>query len=86
LERFRAVEYVLRNRCIKHKAKQDNPEHQPTIYTKCDADYSKEDPDLRCRAYLSQTLSSFLISDSTCLRKLGKMCLFAPSVSSFCGM
>jgi hypothetical protein len=56
LERFRAVEYVLRNRCVKHKAEEDNPEHQPTISTKCDAEYSKEEPDLRRRIFVSTTI------------------------------
>ncbi len=44
LERVRAVKDVVHNGCIKHKAEQNNAEHQPTNYTKRDAEFSKENP------------------------------------------
>jgi hypothetical protein len=59
LEQVRAVKDVVRNGCITHKAEQNNAEHQPTNYTKRDAEFSKENPDLWSRESMSQALERY---------------------------
>jgi hypothetical protein len=64
LERVCVIKYVAGSGCGGHKAEQDIPQHQPTVYTTRDAGFGKGDPDLWSRASTSHSLPSFLISDS----------------------